>query len=72
MPGFTYQIGNAISALVPWLLAVLAEANHKQYGLTMAGFIAGVAVALALVTWLGPEARGQRFGAAAAGPVPSS
>ena len=65
MPGLTYQIGNLISSLAPWLLATLAEANGKQYGLTMAVFIAGVAVALALVTALGPEAKGQRFGAAA-------
>ncbi len=65
MPGLTYQIGNFISAGVPWVLTSLAEANHKQYGLTMSVFIAGVALALALVTWLGPEAKGQRFGAAA-------
>jgi hypothetical protein len=32
----------------------------------MAVFIAGIAVMLALVTALGPEAKGQRFGAAAA------
>jgi len=66
MPGLTYQIGNFISAGVPWLLLTLAEANHKQYGLTMAVFIAGVAILLAIVTALGPEAKGQRFGAAAA------
>jgi SHS family lactate transporter-like MFS transporter len=65
MPGLTYQIGNFISSGVPWVLTTLAEANHKQYGLTMSVFIAGVAVALAVVTWLGPEAKGQRFGAAA-------
>jgi hypothetical protein len=28
----------------------------------MATFIAGVAITLALVTWLGPEAKGRRFG----------
>ena len=65
MPGLTYQIGNAVSALVPWLLAVLAEHNDRQYGLTMASFIAVVAVLLAIVTALGPEAKGQKFGAAA-------
>jgi SHS family lactate transporter-like MFS transporter len=70
MPGLTYQIGNLISASTPWLLATLAEANGKQYGLTMAVFIAGVAVALAVVTALGPEAKGQRFGAAAAATNP--
>jgi SHS family lactate transporter-like MFS transporter len=65
MPGLTYQIGNFISAGVPWVLTTLAEANNKQYGLTMSVFIAGVAALLAVVTWLGPEAKGQRFGAAA-------
>jgi len=69
MPGLTYQIGNAISALVPWLLASLAEHNNKQYGLTMATFIAVVAVLLAIVTALGPEAKGRKFGAAAADPA---
>ena len=71
MPGLTYQIGNFISAGVPWVLTSMAEANHKQYGLTMAVFIAGVAIALAVVTALGPEAKGKRFGAAALQPVPA-
>lgn len=66
MPGLTYQIGNFIAAGVPWLLTTLAEANNKQYGLTMAVFIAGVAILLAAVTALGPEAKGQPFGATAA------
>ena len=71
MPGLTYQIGNFISAGVPWVLTSMAEANHKQYGLTMVVFIAGVAIALAVVTALGPEAKGKRFGAAALQPVPA-
>ena len=33
MPGLTYQIGNFISAGVPWVLTSLAEANNKQYGI---------------------------------------
>ena len=66
MPGVTYQIGNFISALVPYFLAMLAEANHQQYGLTMALFIAAVAILLALVTAFGPEAKGQKFGNAEA------
>ncbi|HSC10475.1 MAG TPA: MFS transporter, partial [Rhodanobacteraceae bacterium] len=65
MPGLTYQIGNFISAGVPWVLTTMAEANNKQYGLTMAVFIAVVAVLLAIVTALGPEAKGKKFGAAA-------
>jgi SHS family lactate transporter-like MFS transporter len=64
MPGLTYQIGNFIAASVPWLLTTWAEANNKQYGLTMAEFIAVVAVLLALVTALGPERKGAKFGTA--------
>jgi SHS family lactate transporter-like MFS transporter len=62
LPGLTYQTGNFISSLTPWLLTLFAEHNGNQYGLAMATFIAGVAIALALVTWLGPEAKGKRFG----------
>jgi MFS transporter, SHS family, lactate transporter len=62
LPGLTYQIGNLISSLTPWFLTLLAEQHGKQYGLVMSIFIAGVAVTLALVTWLGPEAKGRRFG----------
>jgi SHS family lactate transporter-like MFS transporter len=72
LPGFTYQIGNLISSPAIWVLPYLAERNGKQYGLTMAIFIGVVAVALALITALGPEAKGRRFGAAAtAEPVPA-
>lgn len=72
LPGLTYQIGNLISAPAIWVLPYLAEHNDKQYGLTMAIFIGVVAILLAIVTALGPEAKGQRFGAAAtAGPVPA-
>jgi SHS family lactate transporter-like MFS transporter len=62
LPGFTYQIGNLISSPAIWVLPYLAEHNDKQYGLTMAIFIGSVAILLALVTMLGPEAKGQRFG----------
>jgi SHS family lactate transporter-like MFS transporter len=62
LPGLTYQIGNFISASVPFLLTAWAEANDKQYGKTMAEFIGIVAVLLVIVTALGPEAKGQKFG----------
>jgi len=65
LPGFTYQIGNLISSPAIWFLPYLAEHNQQQYGLTMAVFIGVVAVLLALVTFLGPEAKGKRFGVAA-------
>ena len=62
LPGLSYQIGNFISSVVPWLLAMLAERNDKQYGFTMAVFIAGVVVVLCAVTAFGPEAKDKRFG----------
>ena len=62
LPGLTYQTGNFIAALVPFVLTAWAEANNKQYGQTMAEFIAGVAILLVIVTALGPEAKGQKFG----------
>ncbi|HZP67378.1 MAG TPA: MFS transporter [Rudaea sp.] len=71
LPGFTYQIGNLISSPAIWVLPYLAEHNDRQYGVTMAVFIAAVAVLLAIVTALGPEAKGQRFGRATPEPVPA-
>ena len=40
----------------------MAEANDKHYGETMAEFIGVVAILLVIVTALGPEAKGQKFG----------
>jgi SHS family lactate transporter-like MFS transporter len=62
LPGLTYQLGNFIAASVPWLLTSWAEANEKHYGQTMAEFIGIVAILLVIVTALGPEAKGQKFG----------
>jgi len=61
LPGLVYQTGNFISALTPTLLSHWAEANNKNYGQTMAIFIACVAVLLALVTAVGPEAKDKHF-----------
>jgi SHS family lactate transporter-like MFS transporter len=61
LPGLIYQTGNFISALTPTLLSHWAEANNRNYAQTMAIFIACVAVLLALVTALGPEAKNKEF-----------
>jgi SHS family lactate transporter-like MFS transporter len=61
LPGLVYQTGNFISALTPKLLSHWAEANNKNYAQTMAIFIACIAVSLALVTALGPEAKDKHF-----------
>jgi SHS family lactate transporter-like MFS transporter len=62
LPGLVYQTGNFISALTPTLVSKWAEANQANYAKTMALFIACVAILLALVTSLGPEARNKHFG----------
>jgi SHS family lactate transporter-like MFS transporter len=62
LPGLVYQTGNFISALTPTLISWWAEANNRNYAQTMAMVIACTAVLLALVTSLGPEAKGKHFG----------
>jgi SHS family lactate transporter-like MFS transporter len=62
LPGLVYQTGNFISSLTPTLLSRWSEANDKNYAQTMSIFIACVAVLLALVTILGPEAKEKHFG----------
>ena len=61
LPGFAYQGGNLLAAFTSPFLAWLAARHSGDYAFAMAGFIAVVAVILALVTRLGPEARGRRF-----------
>jgi SHS family lactate transporter-like MFS transporter len=61
LPGLVYQSGNFISALTPTLLAHWAEANGRNYAQTMAIFVACTAVALVLITVLGPEAKNKEF-----------
>ena len=66
LPGFAYQTGNLLAAFTSPFLAWLASRHGGDYAFAMATFIAGVAVLLAIVTALGPEAHGARFGAATA------
>jgi SHS family lactate transporter-like MFS transporter len=61
LPGFAYQGGNLLAAFTSPFLAWLAARHGGDFAFAMAGFIAVVAVALALVTRLGPEARGKTF-----------
>ena len=61
-PGFAYQLGNLFAASNAFFQARLAEARHNDYGLALAIVCGGVALVLALVTWLGPEAKGVTFG----------
>ena len=61
LPGFAYQGGNLLAAFTSPFLAWLAAQHGGDLAFAMASFIAVVAVALALVTWIGPEARGKIF-----------
>jgi len=62
LPGFAYQLGNLLAASTATAQSWLADRSGGNYALVMAGWMAVVAVALALLAWLGPEVRGTRFG----------
>jgi len=58
-PGLAYQLGAALTAGIPWLEATLAE--HFTYGQAMAGVALTVMLAVATVTFFGPEAHQVAF-----------
>ena len=61
-PGFAYQLGNLIACGNAVWQAEIAADHHGNYGFALA-LVAGVAaVALALITAFGPEAKGAIFG----------
>ena len=60
-PGFVYQLGNLLaSGCVVWQ-SQFAEAHGGDYSLAMAVVVGVVAIAIALLTFLGPERRGANF-----------
>jgi SHS family lactate transporter-like MFS transporter len=61
LPGFAYQMGNLIAAGTATAQSWLAG-QGAGLPLVMSLWIGGVALLLALLVWLGPEARGVRFG----------
>ncbi len=65
LPGFAYQGGNLLASFTAPFLSWVAAQRGGDYAFAMATFIAAVALLLALVTALGPEARGAKFGAGA-------
>ncbi|MBV9672389.1 MAG: MFS transporter [Verrucomicrobia bacterium] len=72
-PGFAYQLGNLFAAGNGTLQAHFAEMNGRNYGLSLALTVAIVAVLIVVVTSLGPEFRGVKFGRSAQGfPEPAS
>lgn len=62
LPGFAYQGGNLLASFSAPFLTWFAAQRGGDYAFAMATFIAAVAVLLAIVTALGPEAHGARFG----------
>jgi SHS family lactate transporter-like MFS transporter len=56
LPGFAYQLGNFVMSRLSPIQAGLAEAHGNDYASVLSGWIALVAVTLAVVTLLGPEA----------------
>ena len=61
-PGFTYQLGNLFAAKNGTIQATFAVSLGNNYGLALASTAAIVASAVAIITALGPEARGVKFG----------
>jgi SHS family lactate transporter-like MFS transporter len=63
-PGFTYQTGNLIASVNGTLQATIAVHTGNNYALALALVAGIVAVVIAVLTRLGIEAKGVRFGTA--------
>jgi len=61
LPGFAYQMGNLLAAGTATAQSWLAIQHGVGLPLVMSLWIAAVALVLALLVWLGPEARGVGF-----------
>jgi len=62
LPGFAYQIGNLLAAYTGNAQFQIADWHGGDLAFAMGIWIAVVAVTLALLAGLGPEARGVGFG----------
>ena len=60
-PGFAYQIGNLIAAVNGPLQSEIAKLTHGDYAFGLALVVGTVAVLLAILSLLGPEAHGAVF-----------
>ncbi|MDB5976048.1 MAG: transporter [Nevskia sp.] len=63
LPGFAYQFGNFIMSLLSPIQAGIAEQNGNDFATMLAWTIGIVALVLATVTMLGPEAKNVDMGA---------
>jgi SHS family lactate transporter-like MFS transporter len=62
LPGFAYQCGVAVAGTVAYLQALFVEVLHVRYAWAMALLAVTVFSMAAVVTWVGPERSGVRFG----------
>jgi SHS family lactate transporter-like MFS transporter len=62
LPGFAYQLGSLIAAATAYLLAWIAQSRGGDFAFAQSVWIGCVAIVLALLAWVGPEARGVAFG----------
>jgi SHS family lactate transporter-like MFS transporter len=65
-PGLAYQVGNLLAAATATIQARLAASQHGDYALALGEMTFVVAVVLAGVALLGPEAKGAAFAPVAA------
>jgi hypothetical protein len=61
-PGFVYQLGNLIASVNATLQAGIAVHYGGDYAVALAAVAGTVAVAIVILTALGPEAKGVAFG----------
>jgi SHS family lactate transporter-like MFS transporter len=62
LPGVAYQVGNLLAAYTANAQNLIAGWRGGDLAFAMSAWIAGIALLLALLVWLGPEAHGVGFG----------
>ncbi|MEY2114510.1 MULTISPECIES: MFS transporter [Rhodanobacter] len=62
LPGFAYQMGNLLAAVTATAQTWLAQRHGGNFAFAMSLWMVLVALLLAALLWLGPEARGVGFG----------
>ena len=62
LPGVAYQLGNLLAAYTANAQNLISEWRGGDLAFAMGAWIAGIALILALLVWLGPEKQGVGFG----------
>jgi SHS family lactate transporter-like MFS transporter len=62
LPGVAYQLGNLLAAYTANAQNLIADWRGGDLAFAMSAWIAGIALLLALLVWLGPERQGIGFG----------